>query len=102
MNSLSTKGVKVDCKRIGTRFDCSHDCNLFHNGTLYQCRMKNISISGALVCAENFPPSAIKVGDTCRLSLDSDLSLDQMGGYTSKVTRFENSHIGVHFLSIAF
>lgn len=64
--------------------------------------MKNISISGALVCTENFPPSAIKIGDTCGLSLNGDLSLINCGGYTSKVTRLEQSHIGVHFLSLAF
>jgi hypothetical protein len=64
--------------------------------------MKNISISGAMVFAENFPYSSIKIGDTCRLSLHGNLSFDPDGGYTSKVTRFENSHIGVHFLSIAF
>ena len=102
MNSLPRTGVKVDCKRNGTRFDCEHECHLFHNGTSYQCRMRNISISGALIWGDNFPPSTIKIGDTCGLSLNSDLSLIQGGGYTSKVTRLEQSNIGVHFLSIAF
>ncbi|MFZ4856215.1 MAG: PilZ domain-containing protein [Desulfuromonadaceae bacterium] len=101
MNSVVSKGVIANCKRTGTRFDCAHDCRLFHDGTLYQCRMKNISISGALICGDNFPPSTIKIGDTCHLSLHSDLPSDNGGGYTSKVTRFDISHIGVHFLSIA-
>jgi hypothetical protein len=64
--------------------------------------MKNISISGALVTAENFPPSTIQIGDTCGLSLNGNLSLIHGGGYTSKVTRLDQSNIGVHFLSIAF
>jgi hypothetical protein len=63
--------------------------------------MKNISLSGALVSAENFPPSAVKIGDTCGISLNSDLSLITGGGYTSRITRFDESHIGVHFISIA-
>jgi len=54
------------------------------------------------VSAENFPPATIQIGDTCRLSLKNDLSSDYGGGYTSKITRFEPSHIGVHFLSITF
>ena len=100
MNFLPDISFKEDCKRNGTRFDCEHECHLVHNGTLYQCQMKNISISGALVCAEHFPPPTIKIGDTCRLSLKSEQSVDYGGGYASKITRFDTSLIGVHFLSI--
>ncbi|MDD2850334.1 MAG: PilZ domain-containing protein [Desulfuromonadaceae bacterium] len=101
MYSLKKNSVKVDCKRNGTRFACEHECNLHHNGAVYACQMKNISISGALVSAENFPPEAIQIGDTCALSLSNDVMANP-GRYTSKITRLESNKIGVRFLSIAF
>ena len=102
MNALPAKGVEVESEPTEARFDCNHECHLFHNGILYPCCLKNISISGALVYADNFPPSAMKIGDMCHLSLNIDPLSDAAGGYTSKVTRFEKSHIGLHFLTISF
>jgi hypothetical protein len=99
---LPTKHNKIfDCKRNGIRVDVEHECLLDHNGIKYPCLMKNISISGALVSALDFPPDTLKVGDTCGLLLSTDLSLTP-GEYTSRVARLGPSNIGLHFLGLDF
>ena len=100
MFSQSTNESR-DYKRNGTRVDYEHECLLHHNGIKYPCQMKNISISGALVCAQDFPPSTVQLGDTCALSLCTDPALSS-GKYTSKVTRLGPTKLGLYFLSIAF
>ena len=90
-----------DCKRNGVRVDVEHECLLYHNGVKYPCLMKNISISGALVCALDFPPTTLQVGDTCGLLLSTDLTMSP-GEYTSRVARLEPSNVGLHFLGLAF
>jgi hypothetical protein len=101
LDSPTRNGVKVDCERNGLRLDCDHKCLLHHNGIMYPCQMKNISISGALVCAFDFPPDTILLGDTCGLLLSTEPTLCP-GEYSSRVTRLEPSKIALHFLSIAF
>jgi hypothetical protein len=101
LDSTTRNGIKIDCERNGLRLDCDHKSFLHHNGIMYPCKMKNISISGALVCALDFPPATIQLGDTCGLLLNTDPTLCP-GEYSSKVTRLEPSKIALHFLSIAF
>ena len=101
MYSQTSNDMRVDCKRNGIRFNFEHDCLLHHNGIKYPCRMKNISISGALVSALDFPPETIKLGDTCGLLLCTDLAMSP-GEYTSKITRIETSKVALHFLGLDF
>ena len=101
MHSQTRVGTRDVCERNGTRIDCEHECLLYHNGINYPCLMKNISISGALVCAVDFPPATIQVGDTCHLELRKYPALSP-GKYTSKVTRLGHSKIALYFLSITF
>lgn len=88
-------------RRNGMRIACDDKCLLHHNGIKYSCRLENISISGALICAQDFPPAAIKLGDTCGLLLCTDPTMCP-GEYTSKVTRLGPSKIALHFLDHAF
>lgn len=101
MDSPIRNGMRVDCERNGMRLDCEHKCLLHHKGIMYQGQMKNISISGALVCALDFPPDTIQLGDTCGLLLNTDHTLCP-GEYSSRVTRLEPSKIALHFLNISF
>lgn len=94
-------GMKVGCRRHGTRVDYEHDCLLQHNGINYPCKMVNISLSGALVSAQDFPIADIQLGDTCALLLCADPTTG-IGEYTSRVTRLGPSIIAVYFLSIDF
>jgi PilZ domain-containing protein len=87
--------------RNGMRLDCDNKCLLHHNGIMYPCQMINISISGALICAMDFPPATIQLGDTCDLFLNTNPT-SCPGKYSSRVTRLEPSKIALHFLSIAF
>lgn len=101
MSSPIRYSMRDDCKRNGMRLNCEHTCLLYHNGIMYPCQMKNISISGALVCALDFPPDTIQLGDTCDLFLNTNPTFCP-GKYSSRITRLEPSNIALHFLSIAF
>lgn len=87
--------------RNGIRVSCDDKCVLSYNGINYQCMLENISISGALVCERDFPPVAIRVGDSCGLLLCTDPALCP-GKYTSRVTRLAPSRIALHFTALDF
>jgi len=94
----NSEGVpRVGCKRNGVRFDVEHDCTLYHNDIKYPCKTKNISFSGMLISAQDFPPESLKLGDTCSLSLSTDPA-KEVGDYSSKVTRIGISNIALCFL----
>ena|ERR1039457_2280828 len=101
MGTPKRNGMEFDCQRNGMRFDFEHECILDHKGFRYSCQIKNISISGALVCAKDFPPGHLQLGDTCALLLCTDPTVIH-GEYTSRVTRLEPSKIGLFFLGMAF
>ena len=101
MSFQTVNGIKVGCRRNGTRVDYGHECLLHHNGTNYPCKMVNISLSGALVSAHEFPYADAQLGDTCALLLCTDPSLG-VGEYTSRITRLGPSIIALYFLSIDF
>jgi hypothetical protein len=63
--------------------------------------MKNISISGALVSAVDFPPESVQLGDTCSLFLSTNPTMCP-GEYTSKITRLGPSKLALQFLGITF
>lgn len=89
-----------DSVRKGLRVDCGDRCFLHHNGEKYSCTLENLSISGALVWARDFPPPALRKGDHCGLLLCSDPEVCP-GEFTSEVTRLEPSRVALHFLDIA-
>lgn len=101
MFSLIINGVRVGCRRNGTRVDYDHECLLHHNGVNYPCRMVNVSLSGALVCSQDFSFADVQLGDTCALLLCTDPT-SSFGEYTSRITRFGPSIIALYFLSIDF
>jgi PilZ domain len=90
-----------DCQRYGTRVDHERKCYLSHNGVKYSCHMKNISISGALVCVPDFPLHPIQSGDTCGLFLTAEPTQAPVE-YMSRVARLESSKIGLQFLGMTF
>jgi hypothetical protein len=83
-------------KRSGVRFDYAHDCTLYHNGTKYPYKTKNMSLSGTLVSAQNFTPAPVKLGDMCGISLCADPEVSH--GEAGKVTRVSHSDISLQFL----
>ena len=93
--------MRVGNERNGIRLECDYKCLLQHDDIMYSCEMKNISISGALVCALEVIPFNIQLGDICGLLLSSDHTLPY-GEYKSKVTRLEHTKIALHFLDIGF
>lgn len=98
---MARKGASMySPTRNGLRVGCDDKCLLRHNGLSYQCLLENISISGALVCLQDFKQAAIQVGDTCGLLLCTDPTVCP-GEYTSRVTRLGASKIALHFLDIA-
>jgi len=88
-------------KRKGIRLNSEYKCLLQHNDIMYPCKMKNISISGALICAVEVIPYHIQVGDTCELLLNVDHTW-YSGKYPGKVTRLEHPNIALHFTDIDF
>jgi hypothetical protein len=101
MHLQAGNSTRVDCKRNGLRIDYERECVLKHNGTKYSCLMKNFSISGVLVSEPNFPPAAIRLGDTCSLSLCADPTAKSVE-YNSRVTRLDPSNIALYFLNVVF
>jgi len=63
--------------------------------------MMNISLSGALVQAEDFPHAAVRPGDTCSLLLSTDPTAN-FTEYTSKITRIGTATVALYFLSMDF
>jgi hypothetical protein len=88
-------------KRNSTRIDFNYKCLLQHNDILYPCKVNNISISGAMVCASFIIPVHIQLGDTCDLLFSTHQTMSPLD-YRSKVTRLEDSKIALHFLDPAF
>ena len=88
-------------KRNGTRLDCDNMCLLLHDDIVYPCQMKNISNSGTLVYPLEVFPINFQVGDTCSLLLNTNQT-EYTREYESKVTRFEDLKIALHFLYCPF
>jgi hypothetical protein len=63
--------------------------------------MKNISISGVLVSAHDFPPANLTLGDTCSLSFSNN-TISTIGEYESKVTRLGLSMVALNFLGLTY
>lgn len=101
MLSQEKINARIICRRNGTRVDYGHACLLRHNGKEYPCRMVNVSLSGALISAHNFPLANVQAGDLCALFLCTDPALS-FEEYTSRVTRTGPSIIALSFLRIDF
>ena len=97
MNTPIVSDKRVGIKRNGIRTDCDYKCLLQHDDIMYPCVMKNISISGALVCALEVIPYQIRLKDTCNLVLTSDHTLSS-GEYRSTVVRLEHPNIALQFM----
>jgi len=93
--------MRVGNKRNAIRLDCDYKCLLQHDDIMYPCEMKNISISGALVCASFLIPVNIQLGDTCDLLFSAHHIMSPLD-YKSKVTRLEDSKIALLFLDTVF
>jgi hypothetical protein len=83
--------------RNGIRIDCVSKCVLQHKGVTYPCLLKDISISGVLICGIDFPPSTIQIGDVCGFFLCSDPKVCSIE-YASRVTRLGSADIALNFL----
>ena len=88
-------------KRKAYRFDCDYTCLLQYDDIKYQCEVKNISTSGALVEVPFDIPVNIQLGDTCNLVFGAYHSMPPRN-FTSKVSRLENSRIALQFLYKTF
>ncbi len=97
----TTTGWNGVCRRNGTRVDYEHDCLLHREDAGYSCKILNISLSGALVSALNFPTHEIRPGETCALLVCSDPN-SNFSEYTSRITRVGPSIIALQFLRIGF
>ena len=101
LHTQTGKDAKFDCRRNGSRLNLEKKCTLYHNGVKYPCITKNISISGVLVSAHDFPPAKLELGDTCVLSFSNDTP-SAIGEYESKVTRLDLSMVALSFLNLTF
>jgi hypothetical protein len=101
LHTQTGNDAMLDCRRNGSRFNLEKRCVLHHNGIKYPCKTKNISISGVLVLAHDFPPANLNLGDTCSLSFSND-NISTIGEYESKVTRLGVSMVAMNFLSLTF
>jgi hypothetical protein len=101
MKSHAENSRDDDDNRKGSRFDYKQECILHHNGSTYHCKMKNISISGVLLSAQEFPAAPLKLGDTCGVALCTDPAVSS-GVYTSKVTRCDMAGIALNFLGFIY
>jgi hypothetical protein len=101
LHTQTGNDAMIDCRRNGSRLDLEKRCFLYHNGIKYPCKTKNISISGVLVSAHDFPPANLGLGDTCSLSFSND-TISAIGEYESKVTRLDLSMVALNFLSLTF
>jgi hypothetical protein len=80
--------------RENTRKDSSSACKINLGGSKHQCRIENISISGARVNCLGFLHETWP-GDKCTLLLENDDN-----GIESLVTHISASHIGLKFVNI--
>lgn len=101
MNTPIRCDTRVGNERNGIRLNSEYKCLLQHNDINYPCKMKNISITGALVCALEVIPYHLEVGDTCELLLSSDRTWSSRK-YASKVTRLEHPNIALCFTDLGF
>jgi hypothetical protein len=101
LHTQTRNDALLNCRRNGSRFNLEKWCVLHHNGIKYPCKTENISISGVLVSAQEFPPANLNLGDTCGLSFSNDTIL-AIGEYESKVTRLGLSMVALNFLRLTF
>jgi hypothetical protein len=101
LNTLISHDKRVGKERNGIRTNCDYKCLLQHDDIMYPCMIKNISISGALVCALEVIPYHIQLKDTCNILLTSDHTLSS-GEYNGKVVRLEHPNIALQFMGIGF
>jgi hypothetical protein len=101
MNYPTRNELFLDNKRNGTRIDHERTCFLSHSGITYRCRMKNISLSGTLVSAQDFVSAAMQVGDMCGLLLSAESTMCPIE-YTSRVSRLDSSNIALQFIGMTF
>ncbi|NTV49525.1 MAG: PilZ domain-containing protein [Geobacteraceae bacterium] len=100
MSSDTENTTSVVNKRNGTRFDYEVGAVLYHNDNTYHCMTKNISITGALVSAQEFPPAALRPGDICRLSLCTEPT--ETPGQSGIVTRLGPSDVALNFMDFIY
>jgi hypothetical protein len=101
LHNQTGNDTKLDCSRIGSRINLEKKCILYHNGIKYPCKTINISISGVLLSAHDFPPANLNLGDLCGLSFSND-TISDIGEYESKVTRLGLSMVALNFLGLTF
>jgi len=101
LHTQTGHNTEFNCKRNGSRFNIERNCFLYHNGVKYPCRTKNISISGVLISAHDFPPANLSLGDTCGLSFSNEI-ISTIGEYESKVTRVGQSMVALNYISLAY
>jgi hypothetical protein len=101
LHTQTGNNTEFNCKRNGSRFNIERNCFLYHNGVKYPCRTKNISISGVLISAHDFPPANLNLGDTCGLSFSNEI-ISTIGEYESKVTRVGQSMVALNYISLAY
>jgi hypothetical protein len=84
--------------RHGLRAGCNDRCVFIHNGSLVDCTLKNISISGALVQVDedlgDFEP-----GRRCGLHLCHDPQKCP-GEYACQIIRVNSTEIGLKFMNM--
>lgn len=80
--------------RAEVRRPSATTCEIDISGSKHECRLENISSSGALVNCLGFLQETWP-GDTCILHLDS-----KTGGISCQVTHISSSKVGLQFIDV--
>ena len=80
-------------QRRHVRSNDGNRCNLRLRDAYYFAKVKNISLSGALM-EIYFPPEGLHVGNNCQVNLYGD----DLYNYDCEVVRVENSNIALRFI----
>lgn len=84
--------------RHGLRAKCNDKCVLVLNGSAYECILKDISISGALIHIHE-PVTGVSPGNRCGLHLCSDPRVCP-GEYACQISRIAPKEIGLKFINM--
>lgn len=89
----------MDSKTHRLRIPCNSLCVVIYQGIEYRGMIENVSLTGTLVCLQDFMPPGIQVGDECGLLLCSDPS-NCPARYTCRVIRVDSGCIGLEFVEL--
>lgn len=84
-------------KRRSRRIDYLGTGWLQFRDMVYFCRLKNISLHGAMVGLRDAPGALVQAGERCRLRLYQDMEGQQYREFAARVVRYESDVAGIEF-----